>query len=159
MTRSDPPTGKPRLRALPGERTEPPSAPAVDGSLALTPAVPAPAPPLRAVPGGERAPLDDASPWLRALAQAISEALSGCRPPAPLRPVVSPAVYATLSNGSPSFRDQPYRPRLWRLRTCTVGPDHVEAAAVIRLGERHRALALRLDRTAKGWRCTALRVA
>jgi len=159
MTPSDPPAREPRLRALPGERTEPPAAPApaVDGALALTPEAPA-APPLRAVPEGERAPLDEASPWLRALAQAFAEALSGCRPAAPLRPVVSPAVYATLAHGGPSFRGQPYRPRLWRLRTCTVDPDHVEAAAIVRLGDGYRALALRLDRTPKGWRCTALRV-
>lgn len=131
--------------------------PAVDGALALTPQAPS-RPPLRAVPDGERAPLGDASPWLRALTQAIAEALSGCRPAAPLRPVVSPTVYQTLSRGRRTFRDQPYRPRLWRLRTCTIDPDHVEAAAVVRLGDGYRALALRLDRTDKGWRCTALRV-
>ena len=131
--------------------------PPVDGALALTPQAPY-RPPLRAVPDGERAPLDATSPWLRTLAQAIAEALSGCRPAAPLRPVVSPSVYLSLSRHRRSFRDQPYRPRLWRLRTCTIGPDHVEATAVVRLGERYRALALRLDRSPGGWRCTALRV-
>jgi len=133
------------------------SEPSVDGALALTPEAP-PRPPLRAVPDGERAPLGDASPWLRTLTQAVAEALSGCRPAVPLRPVVSPAVYRTLCRGRRSFRDQPYRPRLWRLRTCTIDADRVEAAAVVRLGERYRALALRLERTEKGWCCTVLRV-
>ena len=132
---------------------------AVDGALALAGrprAVPEPG--LRAVAAGERAPLTEASPWLRTLAQAIAEALTGCRAAEPLRSVVTYDVYMTICRGRRTFRTQTYRPQLWRLRTCTIGRDHVEVAAVVRFGAEYRALALRLDRAPRGWRCTVLRV-
>lgn len=115
-------------------------------------------PPLRAVADGERAPLTAGSPWLRTLAQAIAEALTGCRPAEPLRSVVTYDVYMTICRGRRTFRAQTYRPQLWRLRTCAIDRDHVEAAAVVRFGAEYRALALRLDRAPRGWRCTVLRV-
>ncbi|HEY3688434.1 MAG TPA: Rv3235 family protein [Streptosporangiaceae bacterium] len=162
MSPSEPPgRPRPRLRAVPGEPPSPRrtgGTPPVDGALALS--RPARArPELRTVPDDERAPLTESSPWLRTLAQMIAEALAGCRPADPLRTVVAHDVYMTICRSRRTFRAHRYRPQLWRLRTCAIDRDHVEAAVVVRFGDDYRALALRLDRAATGWRCTVLRIA
>lgn len=148
------PTDRRGDRSDAGARTRTPTV----GALALAPdSRPAGPPPLRLVPDDERAPLTDRSAWLRRLVQLIAEALAGCRRVEPLRGTLNPEAHAALRRSRGRFRDVTVRPRLRQIRTCPIGPDHVEVSAVLRFGDRYRALALRMDRTPDGWRCTALR--
>jgi hypothetical protein len=150
-----------------------PSAPFVDGSLAL--AFPAPtrvSVPLRLVPpaGGVSAAqeptrrdlLPDPGPWTARLAQAIAEVLAGARAPAQLSRVATLEVLQLLERGAGRLGARPGAPA----QRPVVGSVHVseprdgvaEACAVVDTGPRRRALALRLEGSNGQWRCTALHV-
>jgi hypothetical protein len=58
-----------------------------------------------------------------------------------------------------SGRRQPVRPRVRTVQSSFVRDDAVEASAVVAYGPRSRALAMRFERKAQRWVCTALEFA
>lgn len=95
------------------------------------------------------------------LAQAIAEVLAGARQPGQLESLLSPepmqvlrrAWHATASHDSPVLR-----PSVSSIRMATPTSGAIEACAVVVVGHRSRAIALRLDAIDHRWRCTALRI-
>ncbi|HVY10194.1 MAG TPA: Rv3235 family protein [Mycobacteriales bacterium] len=149
--------------------------PVVDGSLALAfPAVTSTAVPLRLVPpaGGVDQASDepvprgsaglDPRPLVGPMAQAVAEVLTGFRPPHQLSQVATLDVLAQLERNAgrlaPRGTRTPIRPRVSSLRLCEPRAGVAEIAAVIDLGMRRRALALRLEAPGARWRCTVVRV-
>lgn len=96
------------------------------------------------------------------LAQTIAEVLAGARPARQLDDLAAPDVIRLLCRSAGRLTIQPGVPAPRPL----VGSVHVrqpcdgvaEACAVIDLGIRKRAIALRLEATERLWRCTALHV-
>jgi Family of unknown function (DUF6459) len=105
-----------------------------------------------------------AKPWIARLVQALNEVLAGDRPLAQLAPYLAPAVYAAMDRRLSSApcrrpgRRHPAVPTVRCLRVCEPRPGVAEVAAVVRRGERTKAMALRLEATNGRWRCTALQV-
>jgi hypothetical protein len=162
-------------------RGRPPTPTAVQGSLALAPALPGGVPALpepatslrlidvvdhagpvparsrpRRVRGQVPEPPDPRS-WSVLLAQGIAEALSGHRPPQQLIRWTGEDVYEMLTHrlagrGRP---DGP-RPLVRSVRICRPRVGVVEVTAIVDVSGRCRALAFRLDADDGHWRCTAL---
>jgi hypothetical protein len=103
-----------------------------------------------------------AKPWIARLVQALAEVLAGDRPLAQLAPYLAPPVYAGIDRrlaGSPRRAGRlPAVPAVRCLRVCEPRPGVAEVAAVVRRGQRTRAMALRLEAIDGRWRCTALQV-
>jgi Family of unknown function (DUF6459) len=162
-----------------------PTSPAVQGSLALAPALPGgipalpePAAPLRlvdvvdhaaatagAVPARSRSkrirgrvhePPDPRS-WSALLAQGIAEALSGHRPPQQLIRWTDQDVYEMLTHRlAGRVRPDGPRPLVRSVRICRLRIGVVEVTAVVDVSGRCRAFAFRLEADDGHWRCTAL---
>lgn len=106
--------------------------------------------------------LPDPRPLSRGLAQTISEVLTGARPARQLDDLAAPEVIRLLCRSAGRLMIQPGVPPSRPI----VGSVHVrepcygvaEACAVIDLGARKRAIALRLEAVDQQWRCTALHV-
>ena len=157
----------------------PPGAPLLDGSLAL--AFPPTGEPvsLRLVPPASmyddfgphptaRADLPDPRPWTRRLTQAVAEILAGARPAGQLAPHTTLDVLEHLERSTgrlgqsgigraaQSRRRSPMRPVVSSVHVSEPADGVAEVCAVIDTGQRHRALALRLEGLDGRWRCTQL---
>jgi hypothetical protein len=98
--------------------------------------------------------------WAARLAQAIMEVLYGQRPVQQLLRWTDDAVYSRIIGRLPARpRVTPgVRPTLRSIRVCTPTDGVAEASAVIQVGRRCRALAIRLEGLDGQWRCTALEI-
>lgn len=165
----------PRLRLLPLPLVDPPfdderdQAPIIDGSLALAFPPPVDALPLRLVPPAEPTRdadvsldrLPDPREWGARFAQAVVEVLVGVRTAAQLSRFTNLDVLhklerwtgrlAVVPGGAPARR-----PRIASVHVCAPADGVVEASAGVETGTRRRAIALRFERNADTWRCTAM---
>lgn len=163
----------PRLDGPYDDEVGEPTAPIVDGSLAL--AFPLPtrvSVPLRLVPpaggvsGGSplcrRDLLPDPRPWTVRLAQAIAEVLAGARPAGQLSHVATLDVLQLLERGAGRLGAGPgiavQRPIVGSVHLSEPRDGVAEVCAVVDTGPRKRALALRLEGVNGQWRCTALQI-
>ncbi|WP_337063477.1 Rv3235 family protein [Kineococcus sp. G2] len=109
------------------------------------------------------ADLPEVGGWTRDYLVVLLEVLSGHRPPQQLLRWSAADVYtdvqrrAVLSARLRGTAPGP-RPRVLRVLPCPVGEGAVEVGAVVRSGDRVRALALRVERRHDRWRVTALEV-
>jgi Family of unknown function (DUF6459) len=108
--------------------------------------------------------------WAHRYVQAAVEIVGGDRPASQLLRWTSGAVYADLHRRAvlvaragghqPGVRRvQPVRPHVVTVHTSLVSTTVAEASARIRYGARSRALALRFERRADRWICTAIEFA
>lgn len=161
-----------------GLRLAVPVAPA-QGTLALAllpregppPTGPETLPPT-ARPGAAVVPIDrrlrrSIEEWTLRYAQAAVEIVGGDRPATQLVRWTDPEVYADLRRRAhlvaragghqPGLaRVQTVRPRVHSVHACFVSHDVVECGVHVRHGEHSRALAVRFERSAQHWICTAL---
>jgi Family of unknown function (DUF6459) len=102
-------------------------------------------------------------PLTRRLAQAMAEVLAGARSPSQLSGLVSLDVLRLLHRQygrlNAPLGVAPTRPIVRSVHLSEPRPGVVEACAVIAVGHRVRAIALRLENGNDQWRCTALRIA
>ncbi|HEX5995423.1 MAG TPA: Rv3235 family protein [Jiangellales bacterium] len=98
--------------------------------------------------------------WSARLAQAIMETVYGQRPVQQLLRWTDDAVYSKIVSRVPSRpRTTPgVRPTLRSIRVCTPTDGVAEASAVVQVGRRCRAIAMRLEGLDGHWRCTALEI-
>ncbi|GIH89739.1 Rv3235 family protein [Planobispora siamensis] len=135
----------------PSGTARPAAPPYVQGTLALNgePAEPRAGRPLVWGPAG--AVPDERR--LRALGQAFAEILSGRRPPSSVFRHTTARTRTELVRAGRVF-DSPCPPRIGRLHLSQPGDGVVEMCVLVRCGERHRGLALRLERRGVQWLCT-----
>ncbi|WP_432499200.1 Rv3235 family protein [Kineococcus gypseus] len=114
--------------------------------------------------GGERPEPPEVGGWARDYLVVLLEVLSGHRPPQQLLRWSAADVYADVQRRAVlaarvrgGAAGPGPRPQVLRVLTCPVA-DAVEVSAVVRTGERVRALALRVERRHERWRVTALEV-
>jgi hypothetical protein len=113
-----------------------------------------------------------AGPWPSQFAQALAETLAGTRPPSQLAPWISVQarrrirrLSPVLSTASQPKSSQPYasQPRLRRVIITSPAGGVLEMTVVVGLGQRVRALAVRLELSDSPveprWRCTAIEAA
>lgn len=106
-------------------------------------------------------------PWIGRLAQALLEALTGLRPHGQLLPWTSDGVYEAVTERALSLaRTRPtvdLTPRppvhVRSVRVSRPAPTVAEACALVRRGDRVRAIAMRLEPWRGRWRCTAFELA
>jgi hypothetical protein len=149
------------------------------GSLA--PVTPAPVTPEAVAPAVVAPEASDAAhfaeryaagPWPSQFAQALAETLAGTRPPSQLAPWITVQarrrirrLSPVLSSASQPSSSQPYasQPRLRRVIISSPAGGVLEMTVVIGLGQRVRALAVRLEHSDSAaeprWRCTAIEAA
>jgi hypothetical protein len=88
--------------------------------------------------------------------------LTGARPAAQLCDVASPEVTAMLLRSAGRMHGRPgvpvQRPVVSAVHVHEPLPGVTEACALIDLGVRYRAIALRLEAASGRWRCTALSI-
>lgn len=164
-----------RLRLLPVPAIDPPYdderdvAPMTAGSLALAFPPPVDALPLRLVPpadptgraGTHADPLPDPREWGARFSQAVVEVLVGVRTAAQLSRFATLDVLHKLERWTGRLAVAPggapaQRPRIASVHVCAPRDGVVEASAGVDTGIRRRAIALRFERHADVWRCTAL---
>lgn len=108
--------------------------------------------------------------WAHRFAQAVVEIVGGDRPVAQLLRWVDRDVYADLHRRAQlvaragghipgQARVQPARPRVRSVHVSFVSDRTVETSAVVRYGERSRAVAARFELHQDRWLCTALEFA
>ena len=114
---------------------------------------------------GPRAELPEVGGWTRGYLVVLLEVLSGHRPPQQLLRWSAADVYADVQRRAVlgarlrGGRAAPGpRPHVLRVLPCALDAGTVEVGAVVRCGERVRALALRVERRHERWRVTALEV-
>ncbi|MQA95974.1 MAG: hypothetical protein GEV11_15465 [Streptosporangiales bacterium] len=165
------------IRLIPVPRSEPPldpPQPAGDEPLPLDGPVPPPAwlqdalaldfspaeqAALRLLPTYERASTARAaSPALRRFTQAVAEVLAGARPMRQLHRRLSPDARRMLQAALGTYGPWA-RPVLRSARVHEVSQGASELVAILQCGPRTRALALRIERDDKDWRCTAIETA
>jgi hypothetical protein len=99
----------------------------------------------------------DPSMWARHIAQAITDALYGKRPVQQLLRWTDPdayhAIVTTLEAHAPSAGEP--RPAVRSLRVSTPTANVAEVSALVQIGHRYRAAAMRLEGDDRRWRCTA----
>ena len=143
-----------------------PAAEALDPGPGAGAAARAADPGVRAAAGGGT---DDE--WARQFARLLAEALAGARPVRQIQPWTSERARVHAQTLTPLF-DGGHRPRVLRVITTRPAPDVIEMTAVVGVGGRTRALALRLERPgpaqratrktavpAPRWLCTAIEAA
>jgi hypothetical protein len=112
----------------------------------------------------------DIEAWARRYVQAAVEIVGGDRPITQLLRWSAPEVYNDLEyrahlvaragrHHPGTGRVQPVRPQVRGVRTLAIADGIVEVSALLRYGERHRAIAARFERIRGHWRCTALEFA
>jgi len=123
-------------------------------------------PPERPDPGDEGLP-PDLEQWVARLSAAVLEVLHGARPAGQLSRWLAPRVHRALADRAARVRPLQAGPPRVAVRSVHVTPrlpahpddsPAVEAAAVVAVGPRCRAVALRLEPHAGRWRVTALEV-
>lgn len=114
-------------------------------------------------PEGAVADLPAPGPWAARLLHAIAETDDGLRPVRQLARHASEQVMDELEaamyrRGGPHrpVRTPTERPVVGTVRVCRPSPTVAEVAATMRVAGRTTAVALRLEATERGWRCTAL---
>jgi hypothetical protein len=184
LTHPEPPVAPPARRRL-HMRPAPPVDPPYDDELADAPGAgawlfPAVADELPFEDPGTGADTDEAfdvQPTRRAdlpcprlvaagVVQAVMEAMSGRRSVQQLMTVTTDEVYAELECRIKALRALRHRRGTASTGAARVISVHVgepsdgvaEVTAVVRRGERHRAVALRLEGADGRWRCTALQL-
>jgi hypothetical protein len=138
-----------RLLRYPAGQAGPPHTTfTVDGSLAL-----ATGPPLRRPSAST-----DATVAAEVIMRLYAEAFTGRRPVRHLSGWVTLEVWEELIARRPSVRSMRRvpPPRVLTSWARTPVPDAAEAGGVVQLGDRVHAIALRLERFRRRWRCTAL---
>lgn len=148
------------------------------GTLALDLAAQADPPPAVPSPRGPRlgdvVPIDlrvrrDLEGWSHRYAQAAVEIVNGDRPASQLVRWTDPTVYADLvrraeivaragvrTPGQGRPRRPLVRPVVRSVHSCFISRGIVEVSVHLRCGARSRALAIRFERDADRWICTAL---
>ncbi len=119
----------------------------------------------------QRAPIPAASPgWPGKFAQVLAETLAGSRPPRQITPWTTDRARRHIQRLGPllAAREQP---RVRRIVTSRPAADVIEMTVIVGVGQRVRALAVRLERDgprlagpgrhaqAAGWICTAVEAA
>lgn len=102
----------------------------------------------------------DAAPVHEPVARVLGtllEVLDGRRPADQLHAVADPVVVRYARAARPTRRPQRVA-RVLSLRVSRPAEHAAEAAAVISLGGRVRAMASRFEQSPRGWRCAALRI-
>lgn len=105
--------------------------------------------------------LPEPQAWVRHMAQALVEVMSGSRPATQLIRWTTPAVYSVLArrNAVSSRRERVTRPAIvGGVRICQPADGVVEACAVVVDNGRVRALAMRLTAVDRRWVISALQV-
>lgn len=128
-------------------------------SLVLDPAeAPTPTAPPSHDPHFEGMP--DVDAWVRQLVVGLLEVLAGVRLPTQLVRWLEPAVFAAVSARSRAAKPGPVplRATVSSVHVQSPADGIVEATAVVRLGNRFRAVALRLRADEGRWRCAAVQV-
>jgi len=87
------------------------------------------------------------------LAQITAEVLAGERAPDQIAGLVAPRAYALLRRRAGAYRCR-NRPRVRSAWLRPAGPGAAELGAVVEVGHRRRALAIRVARHPEGWLCT-----
>ena len=157
-------------------RTGSPTSGPVQGTLALSFALPSGVPARPETPTalrlgrdhpGSEAPEPDTAPppvrrWAGRFVQALMEVLAGVRPVTQLTSWTSPDVYdrvrrrAAVPGGWPPGSSRGGRPVVHSVRVTQPVPDATEVCAVIHAAGRARAVALRLERVTGHPLCTEL---
>jgi len=141
----------------PGEADQP-GAPGRPTAAARRLAQPWTGPPVPAAHAGE---------WRSQFAQALAETLAGSRAPGQLAPWTTEQARKRIRQLGPMLQAG-QRPRVRRVITSAPDSGVIEMTVIIGVGERVRALAVRLERTsprrgqperAQQWRCTAIEAA
>ncbi|MCL2780819.1 MAG: Rv3235 family protein [Actinomycetia bacterium] len=116
--------------------------------------------PFAAQPTG-RGDLPDPTAFARRLLVATLEVLSGRRPMHQLTPHMTYGVYSGLTGNlerpERSHHWREHRSRLHSVRLCEPADGVAELSAVITLGRRYHAAALRLEGIDGRWRCVYLK--
>jgi hypothetical protein len=116
------------------------------------------------VPAAPRSLAHDRDPrtLARQLAQVIAEVLVGARPARQLDDLTAPEVIRLLCRNAGRLAARPglipVRPIVDSVHLRQPRADVAEACAVVDLGVRKRAIAIRLESTDGRWRCTALHI-
>jgi hypothetical protein len=119
------------------------------------------APDAGALPAATGPALPDAFAFSRRLVIAIIETATGRRPAGQLARHLAPSVYAGLARDPTriSRLGTAHRPAaLHSVHIAEPAPEVAEVAAVVRVGQRYRAIALRLEGTDGRWRCVRLQI-
>jgi Family of unknown function (DUF6459) len=117
-----------------------------------------PAPPVRA-----SVPLPDARRWARRLLTGIFETAAGRRPLQQLAAMLSPSVAYGLSAdferaARAGRRHWSHAARVRSVRATQPAVGVAEICATIQVGDRVRAVALRVEEHRERWRCTRLQL-
>ena len=105
---------------------------------------------------------DEVRMWAARFAQAVTESVSGLRPTTQLVRWTSQDVFRDLDRRAQLVRRaagqarRPVRPQVRSVHVFRPDDRTAEVSVHIRHGHRSRALALRLERRADRWVCTAL---
>jgi hypothetical protein len=106
----------------------------------------------------------DPGEWPGRFAQVLAETLAGTRPPQQVRPWTTEEARRRIRQLGPMLQAE-QRPRVRRVLTSVPRPGVVEMTVVVGLGQRVRALAVRLEHAeppsgqADRWVCTAIEAA
>ncbi|PKW27156.1 Rv3235 family protein [Phycicoccus duodecadis] len=114
-----------------------------------------------------RTDLPDPVEWAGHITQAVLEVMTGARPAPQVVRWTTPEVYAVLARRAARVARRRLEGRaattrqrvvVHRVRVCEPADGVAEAAVVVRIGPRVRAVALRLDGQDGKWRVSALQV-
>lgn len=116
-----------------------------------------------AVPAGAEDPqtcgLPDAHTWAHRLVPAVLECLAGLRPAGQLARMVDPAIRVRIARRGAIARRRGTRgvhaPRVLKVHTCTPREGVAEVSVVVQMGDRVRAIALRLEGLDDRWVMTS----
>jgi hypothetical protein len=105
-----------------------------------------------------RTDLPDPRPWARGFVQALTEVLDGFRPTGQLASWAIPRVTHEVTRRAGDARRRPpaARPVVRSVHVSEPRDGAAEVCAIVRYGERCRALALRLEGLDGRWQCTVL---
>ena len=114
-----------------------------------------------AVPTATRSALPDPAQWGRRLLVGVIETAAGRRPLNQLTALVSPTVALGMRGDfeRAARRGRPHwmhRASVRSVRACRPGEDVAELSATVGVGERVRAIAMRLELRHGRWCCTRL---
>ncbi|WP_144312036.1 Rv3235 family protein [Actinopolyspora erythraea] len=101
-------------------------------------------------------PFYSASALAHGAARSVVEVLSGRRPLHQIRRWLSRPVAGLLTSLTRSGAPLDFRTRMNSVHACPTNSSTVEVCVVIGEPQRHRAMALRLERLDSGWSCTLL---